>query len=107
MISTSGATSATRSASNTETTTTRRPSISRYVNGSRIASGISCRSVAERIVSAWIRTASIELPGARCHAVGVEDAVDVAQPANRRLQRLRIGDLDDEAVLDHRARDEA
>src|SRR5207247_7975183 len=104
MISTSGATSATRSASSTEITTTRRPSISRYVNGSMIASAISWRSVAERTVSAWIRTASMELAGARGHAVGVEDAVDVAQLADRRLQRLCVGHLDHEAVLNHRPR---
>src|SRR5207244_10890606 len=107
MISTSGATSATRSASSTEMTTTRRPSISRYVNGSIIASGVSWRSVAERTVSAWISTASMDLSGARGHAVGVEDAVDVAQSADRGLQRLRVGDLDHEAVLDHRPRDDA
>src|SRR3954451_2152049 len=107
MSSTSGATSATRSASSTETTTTRRPSTSRYVNGSMIASGISWRSVAERTVSAWIRIASMRLAGARGHPVGVEDPVDVAQLADRRLQRLRVGDLDDEPVLDHRPRDDA
>src|SRR5947208_12674295 len=72
-----------------------------------IASGTSWRSVAERTVSAWIRTASMELAGAGGHPVGVEHAVDVAQLADGRLQRLRVGDLDDEAVLDHRPRDDA
>src|SRR5437763_15763882 len=107
MISMSGATPATRSDSSEEMTTTRRLSNSRYVNGSMIASGTSWRRVAERTVSAWIRTASMRSAGAGGHPVGVEDPVDVAQLADRRLQRLGVGDLYNEAVLDHRARDDA
>src|SRR3954447_12067288 len=41
------------------------------------------------------------------HAVGVEDAVDVAQAVHGLLEALRVGDLDDEPVLDHRRRDDA
>src|SRR5215212_7170652 len=107
MISMSGATSATRPASRTEMTATRRPSSSRYVNGSMTASGTSWRSVAERTVSAWMRTPCMLLPRARGHPVGVEDAVDVAQLAHRRLERLRVRNLDHEAVLHHRPRHDA
>src|SRR5689334_10512106 len=45
--------------------------------------------------------------GTRCHPIGVEDTVDVAQPVDRLLEALRVGDLDDEAVLDHRRGDDA
>src|SRR3954471_23012072 len=45
--------------------------------------------------------------GTRRHPVGVEDAVDVAQAADGLLEALRVGDLDDEAVLDHRRGDDA
>src|SRR4051812_8290453 len=45
--------------------------------------------------------------GARRDPVGVEDALDVAQAVDRRLEGARVGDLDDEAVLDHRGLDEA
>src|SRR3954454_16161022 len=72
-----------------------------------IASGTSWRSVAERTESAWIRTPSTDLAGAGRDPVGVEDAVDVAQPADRRLQCLGVGHLDHEAVLHHGARDDA
>src|SRR3954467_11680943 len=45
--------------------------------------------------------------GTRCHPVGVEHAVDVAQAVDGLLQALSVRDLDDEAVLDHRRRDDA
>src|SRR3954467_10354929 len=40
--------------------------------------------------------------GTRRHPVGVEHAVDVAQAVDGLLEPLRVGDLDDEAVLHHR-----
>src|SRR5829696_8922104 len=40
--------------------------------------------------------------GARGDAIGVEDRLDRAQAVDRRVERLRVRDLDDEAVLDHR-----
>src|SRR4051794_24103943 len=45
--------------------------------------------------------------GTRRHPVGVEHAVDVAQAVDGLLEALRVGDLDDEAVLDHRRGDDA
>src|SRR5256885_1337976 len=121
MISMSGATSATRSASSTEITTTRRPSSSMYVNGSMIASGTSWRSVAERTVSAWIRTASMPsrsraaaLGPAQHHVVGAvaREAVRgrgagrlaaLAAPGDERLGRavLVLGRLAGLQALQH------
>src|SRR6476620_4397384 len=37
----------------------------------------------------------------RRDAIGVENAVDVAQAADRPVERLRVGHLDDEAIADH------
>src|SRR4051794_15597478 len=45
--------------------------------------------------------------GTRRHPVGVEHAVDVAQAVDGLLEPLRVGDLDDEAVLHHRRGDDA
>ena len=45
------------------------------------------------------RSTRLTLSAARRDAVGVEDAIDVAQAGDRRLEHLRVGDLDDEAVL--------
>src|SRR3954465_8337526 len=45
--------------------------------------------------------------GARSDPVGVKDAVDVAQALDGLLEALGVGDLDDEAVLDHRRADDA
>src|SRR3954470_17466687 len=47
------------------------------------------------------------LPGAGSDPVSVEHAVDVAQARDRLLEALRVGDLDDEPVLDHRRRHDA
>src|SRR4051794_20530910 len=47
------------------------------------------------------------LAAGRRDAVGVEDRVDRAQPVDGALERLRVPHLDDEAVLDHRVRDDA
>src|SRR3712207_8633461 len=38
--------------------------------------------------------------------VGVEHRLDVPQARDARLERLRVADLDDEAVLHHRVRSE-
>ena len=54
---------------------------------------------------AWRRVR--ELPRAGGDAVGVEHRVDVAQARDGALERRRVGDLDDEAVLHHRAADDA
>src|SRR3954466_2767290 len=45
--------------------------------------------------------------GTRRDPVGVEHAVDVAQAVHRLLEALRVGDLDHEAVLNHRRGDDA
>src|SRR5690349_1586480 len=45
--------------------------------------------------------------GTRGHPVRVEHAVDAAQAVDGLLEALRVGDLDDEPVLDHRRGDDA
>src|SRR4051812_29535774 len=63
-----------------------------------------CGSRSSRVRSA----SSPELRAARRdHPVGVEHAVHVAQAVHGHLQRLGVGHLDHEAVLDHRLVDDA
>src|ERR671914_3010887 len=55
----------------------------------------------------WRSTRTARLASVRRDPISVEDRVDRAQLRDRRLQRVRVADLDDEAVLDHRVRDDA
>src|SRR5919108_2937108 len=74
---------------------------------SATATGSSGGAAAPGAFAAGAPAAAGGSAGTRRHAIGVEDAVDVAQAVDRLLERLRVGDLDDEPVLNHGRGDDA